>query len=168
MAKRAKLVSGKTQRRDHHVTTPRIPVGLPQQKGAFADSRILRKNLADSRKLRKLLKIRHLRREALLGCSAFLELLALTFCEVRTIPVSEWYKFWKSTFKLGLDIPSMVSNFLLWCEIFFMMKKYYTVVLNLEVWFNSSFFFLLSDIFLLLVFGCFLLSALSPASSSSW
>ena len=34
-------------------------------------------------------KIRHLRREALLGCSAFLELLALTFWEVRAIPVSE-------------------------------------------------------------------------------
>ena len=68
-------------------------------------------------------KIRHLRREALLGCSAFLELLALTFCEVRAIPVSEWYKFWKSTFKLGLDIPSMVSNFLLWCEMFFYDEK---------------------------------------------
>ena len=34
-------------------------------------------------------KIRHLRREALLGCSVFLELRALTFCEARAIPVSE-------------------------------------------------------------------------------
>ena len=68
-------------------------------------------------------KIRHLRREALLGCSAFLELLALTFCKVRAIPVSEWYKFRKSTIKLGPGISSMVSNFLLWCEMFFYGEK---------------------------------------------
>ena len=86
-------------------------------------------------------KIRHLRREALLGCSLFLELLALTFCEVRGIPVSEWYKFRKSTFKLGLDIPSMVSNFLLWCEMFFYDEKIFHCCLKFGGSIQFIFFF---------------------------